>query len=100
MGDDVGARHALVSRTLNAQQTARLRDTTELAEVHCEVAGDIAAMMGLPAAVESGLRPVWGHYDGSGVPLHLRCGDVPTVGYWAEISRSWRACMASSARWR
>ncbi|AWL06395.1 HD domain-containing phosphohydrolase [Massilia oculi] len=85
MGDDVGARHALVSRTLNAQQTARLRDTTELAEVHCEVAGDIAAMMGLPAAVESGLRHVWEHYDGSGLPLHLRGDEVPTVVYHAVL---------------
>ena len=85
MGDDVGARHALVSRTLNAQQVARLRDTTELAEVHCEVAGDIAAMMGLPAAVESGLRHVWEHVDGSGLPLHLRGDEVPTVVYHAVL---------------
>lgn len=85
MGDDVGARHALVSRTLNAQQVARLSDTTELAEVHCEVAGDIAAMMGLPAAVESGLRHVWEHYDGSGLPLHLRGDEVPTVVYHAVL---------------
>ena len=85
MGDDVGARHALVSRTLNAQQVARLRDTTELAEVHCEVAGDIAAMMGLPAAVESGLRHVWEHYDGSGLPLHLRGDEVPSVVYHAVL---------------
>jgi HD-GYP domain-containing protein (c-di-GMP phosphodiesterase class II)/DNA-binding CsgD family transcriptional regulator len=85
MGDDVGARHALVSRTLNAQQAARLSDTTELAEVHCEVAGDIAAMMGLPAAVESGLRHVWEHYDGSGLPLHLRGDEVPSVVYHAVL---------------
>ncbi|MDY0962548.1 HD domain-containing phosphohydrolase [Massilia sp. CFBP9026] len=85
MGDDVGARHALVSRTLNTQQIARLRDTTELAEVHCEVAGDIAAMMGLPAAVESGLRHVWENYDGSGLPFHLRGDEVPTVVYHAAL---------------
>jgi len=85
MGDDVGARHALVSRTLNAQQIARLSDTTELAEVHCEVAGDIAAMMGLPAAVESGLRHVWENYDGSGLPFHLRGDEVPTVVYHAAL---------------
>ena len=85
LGDDVGARHALVSRTLNAQQAARLSDTTELAEVHCEVAGDIAAMMGLPAAVESGLRHVWEHYDGSGVPLRLRGDAVPDVVYHAAL---------------
>lgn len=85
LGDDVGARHALVSRTLNAQQSARLRDTTELAEIHCEVAGDIAAMMGLPAAVESGLRHVWEHYDGSGLPLHLRGDEVPNVVYHAAL---------------
>lgn len=85
LGDDVGARHALVSRTLNAQQAALFRDTTALAEVHCEVAGDIAAMMGLPAAVESGLRHVWEHYDGSGLPLHLRGDEVPSVVYHSVL---------------
>lgn len=85
LGDDVGARHALVSRTLDARQAARLSDITELAEVHCEVAGDIAAMMGLPAAVESGLRHVWEHHDGSGIPLRLRGDEVPNVVYHAAL---------------
>ncbi|MGF6275305.1 HD-GYP domain-containing protein (c-di-GMP phosphodiesterase class II)/DNA-binding CsgD family transcriptional regulator [Massilia sp. UYP11] len=85
LGDDVGARHALVSRTLHARQAARLSDTTGLAEVHCEVAGDIAAMMGLPAAVERGLRHVWEHDDGSGLPSHLRGADVPDVVHHATL---------------
>lgn len=85
LGDDIGARHALISRTLGAAQAARLADTCALAEIHCEVAGDLAAMMGLPAAVESGLRHVWEQYDGNGLPHRLRGDDVPDVVFHATL---------------
>ncbi|WP_137172854.1 HD domain-containing phosphohydrolase [Massilia sp. HP4] len=86
MGDDVGGRHALVSRTLNPQQATQLADTTVLAEIHCEVSGDIAAMMGLPAAVESGLRNVWEQFDGNGNPHRLRGDAVPDVVFHANLA--------------
>ena len=85
MGDDVAGRHALVSRTLTPQQAKQLGDTTALAEIHCEVSGDIAAMMGLPAAVESGLRHVWEQYDGKGIPLRMRGDEVPEVVFHASL---------------
>ena len=85
LGDDVGGRHALVSRTLNPQQAALLANTTAMAEIHCEVSGDIAAMMGLPAAVESGLRHVWEQYDGNGNPHGLRGDAVPDAVYHAVL---------------
>ena len=85
MGDDVAGRHALVSRTLSPLQAKQLGDTTALAEIHCEVSGDIAAMMGLPAAVESGLRHVWEQYDGNGNPLRLRGDEVPEVVFHAAL---------------
>jgi len=85
LGDDVGARHALVSRTLSAQQAALLANTSAMAEIHCEVSGDIAAMMGLPAAVESGLRHVWEQYDGHGNPHRLRGDEVPDAVYHAVL---------------
>lgn len=85
LGDDVGGRHALVSRTLTPQQAARLANITPLAEIHCEVSGDIAAMMGLPAAVETGLRHVWEQYDGNGIPLRLRGDQVPAAVYHAAL---------------
>lgn len=86
MGDDVGGRHALVSRTLNPRQATQLADTTTLAEIHCEVSGDIAAMMGLPAAVESGLRNVWEQVDGNGNPRRLRGDAVPEVVFHANLA--------------
>ena len=85
MGNDVGGRHALVSRTLNPRQARQLADTSALAEIHCEVSGDIAAMMGLPAAVESGLRNIWEQVDGNGNPQRLRGDAVPDVVFHANL---------------
>ena len=86
LGDDVGGRHAMLGRTLTAQQAARLADITPLAEIHCEVAGDIAAMMGLPAPVEHGLRHVFEQYDGGGLPYGLEGGAVPAVVYHVALA--------------
>ena len=90
LGDDVGGRHAMLGRTLTAQQAARLDPhgghITPLAEIHCEVAGDIAAMMGLPAAVEHGLRHVFEQYDGGGLPYGLDGGAVPAVVYHVALA--------------
>jgi len=86
LGDDVGGRHAMLGHTLTAQQAARLADITPLAEIHCEVSGDIAAMMGLPAAVEHGLRHVFEQYDGGGLPYRLAGDAVPAVVYHVALA--------------
>jgi len=83
LGDDIGGRHAMLTRTLSAQQAARLdqvkRHLTPLAAIHCEVAGNIAAMLGLPAPVEHGLRHLFERVDGRGQPYGLEGGAVPAV---------------------
>lgn len=83
LGDDIGSRHAMLTRTLSAQQAARLdqikHHLTPLAAIHCEVAGNIAAMLGLPAPVEYGLRHLFERDDGRGQPYGLEGGAVPAV---------------------
>lgn len=56
LGDDIRARHAMLAQTLPAQQAARRAGLARLALVESGVAGDLAAMMGMPAAVEAALR--------------------------------------------
>ena len=86
LGDDIGARHAMLARTLGAQQASLLAGAPALADIHCEVAGDIAAMMGLPAPVEHGLRHIFEQYDGSGLPQGLRGRAVPGVVYQVTLA--------------
>jgi HD-GYP domain-containing protein (c-di-GMP phosphodiesterase class II) len=59
---------------------------TPLARIHCEVSGDIARLLGLPAEVEAGLRHVWEHYDGNGLPERLKGPAIPTVVFYASLA--------------
>ncbi|OON61320.1 phosphohydrolase [Massilia sp. KIM] len=86
LGDDVGGRNAMLTRTLRPDQERRMADTVALAEIHCEVAGDIAAIVGLPAVVETALRQIWEHYDGSGRPAGLSGDQVPAVVYYTTLA--------------
>ena len=50
---------------------------TPLAQTHCEVAGEVARMLGLPLATETTLRHIFEMWDGNGVPAHLARDAVP-----------------------
>jgi HD-GYP domain-containing protein (c-di-GMP phosphodiesterase class II) len=90
LGDDIDGRHAMLTRTLSAQQAARLdqirHHLTPLAAIHCEVAGDIAAMLGLPAPVEHGLRHLFERHDGRGLPHGLEDNGVPAVVQYVVLA--------------
>ncbi|MCK8663739.1 LuxR C-terminal-related transcriptional regulator [Pseudomonas azerbaijanoccidens] len=81
LGDDVKGRHAMLSQTLGAAGLRAMRKSTPLAQVHCEVSGDIARTLGLSAPVEHGLRHVFEQFDGEGRPFGLRHPEVPEVVY-------------------
>lgn len=81
LGDDVGGRNAMLTHTLGAAGLRAMRKSAPLAQVHCEVAGDIAQTLGLSAPVELGLRHVFEQFDGEGNPGELRHPDVPQVVY-------------------
>ncbi|MNK89183.1 Cyclic di-GMP phosphodiesterase response regulator RpfG [compost metagenome] len=81
LGDDVGGRNAMLSQTLNAAGQRAMRKITPLAQIHCEVSGDIARTLGLNAAAEHGLRHVFEQFDGEGRPFGLRHPEVPEVVY-------------------
>ncbi|MCC2974779.1 HD domain-containing phosphohydrolase [Massilia sp. IC2-476] len=86
MGDDVGARDALITHTLPPEQRKDFTSVAPLARIHCEVSGDIAQTLGLPGEVQLGLRRVWEHYDGGGMPERLRSPHIPQVVYHANLA--------------
>jgi HD-GYP domain-containing protein (c-di-GMP phosphodiesterase class II)/DNA-binding CsgD family transcriptional regulator len=81
LGDDVEGRNAMLTHTLSEAGQRAMRRSTPLAQIHCEVSGDIAHTLGLRAEVEHGLRHVFEQYDGEGRPSGLRHPLVPEVVY-------------------
>jgi HD-GYP domain-containing protein (c-di-GMP phosphodiesterase class II) len=86
LGDDVGGRDAMLTHTLPADNRLTVQSVTPLARIHCEVSGDIAGLLGLPAEVEAGLRHVWEHFDGNGLPERLRGAAIPTVVFYTSLA--------------
>lgn len=81
LGDDVQGRHKMLSNTLDAKGKRAMRKTAPQARVHCEVAGEVASALCLAKPVESGLRNVFEHFDGSGRPYGLSHPEIPEVVY-------------------
>lgn len=52
-------------------------EAIQMARISCEIAGDIAAMLGLGPGAELALRSAFEAHDGGGVPGLLRGGAVP-----------------------
>jgi len=86
LGDDVGGRRAMLAQTLDEAGRRAMLRTTPLAQVHCEVAGDIARTLALQVEVERGLRHIFECFDGSGRPLGLRHPDIPEVVYQVVLA--------------
>ncbi|MBP0600661.1 phosphohydrolase [Herbaspirillum sp. LeCh32-8] len=86
LGDDVAGRDAMLRNALPAGHPLTFANVEPLARIHCEVAGDLAGMLALPAEVEAGLRHVWEHYDGGGAPQQLRAPAIPAVVYYTSLA--------------
>lgn len=86
LGDDVAGRNAMLRHALPPDHPLTFSNVEPLARIHCEVAGDVARMLELPAQVETGLRHVWEHYDGSGAPQRLRAQAIPQAVYYASVA--------------
>jgi len=54
---------------------------TPLAQIHCEVSGEIARMLGLAPATETTLRHIFETWDGNGLPARLEGAAVPVPVY-------------------
>jgi HD-GYP domain-containing protein (c-di-GMP phosphodiesterase class II) len=79
VGDDVAGRHVMLAETSPLPNLAPWANL--LAEIHCEVSGDIARTLGMPPAVQHALRNIFESFDGNGKPLRLRGDDIPLEVY-------------------
>jgi response regulator RpfG family c-di-GMP phosphodiesterase/DNA-binding CsgD family transcriptional regulator len=79
--DDVLGRRALLAspepRLRRPQHTPVPAGVVAMADIHCEIAGDIANTLGLGPGTEAALRAMFEAYDGSGIPGILRGDEVP-----------------------
>lgn len=85
LGDDVAGREQLMAMTLPLD-AARVAGIWPLAQIHCEVSGDIASQLGMDAAVERGLRQVFETWDGRGHPGRHAGDAVPTPVYCVSLA--------------
>lgn len=90
-GDDVANRESLLAMPSSgsafrehAQDHSAAFVT--LSKIHCEVAGDIAELMGLKGEVQFALRHLFESYDGQGAPGGLAGDEVPPAVYLAAIA--------------
>jgi HD-GYP domain-containing protein (c-di-GMP phosphodiesterase class II) len=86
LGNDVAGRDAMLQQTLPPLSAQAQRDILPLAQIHCEVSGDIAAMLGMGAPVEAGLRHIFETFDGHGLPGLLKHPEVPAAVYHVALA--------------
>ncbi|WP_114239144.1 HD domain-containing phosphohydrolase [Dyella sp. C9] len=90
-GDDVALRESLLSTQdpeggLKIGVQNRPAAFFSLSRIHCEVAGDIAALLSLDEDVQYALRHLFENYDGSGAPGGLSHDEVPRFVYLTAMA--------------
>ena len=86
MGDDVGGRDAMLSNGSAAEASALAGTLGDAALIHCEVAGEIARLLGLPAGIERAMHHLFETWDGRGKPAGLRGDAVPAVVFHVALA--------------
>ncbi|MBN3745879.1 LuxR family transcriptional regulator [Burkholderia sp. Se-20373] len=80
-GDDVAIRAAMLeNRPGLAEAVGRVGAAMiPLAQIHCEVSGEVARILGLSHATETALRHIFESWDGNGLPARLAREQVPAA---------------------
>jgi HD-GYP domain-containing protein (c-di-GMP phosphodiesterase class II)/DNA-binding CsgD family transcriptional regulator len=86
MGDDVRGRDAMLSMASASEATALAGTFGDAALIHCEVAGEIARLLGLPADIEQAMRCLFETWDGGGKPAGLSGDAVPAVVFHVALA--------------
>jgi len=85
LGDDVAGRRSMATATQPLFNIPRSQ-ISPLAQIHCEVSGDIAVILNMSHAVEMGLRHIFETYDGQGMPGLLKHPHVSVSVYRVALA--------------
>ncbi|WP_240648316.1 HD domain-containing phosphohydrolase [Pararobbsia silviterrae] len=91
LGDDVASREAMLaarpgwSDPLEAQGGLRTV-MTPLAQIHCEVSGEVARLLGLGDTTQATLRHIFENWDGTGLPDRLAGQAVPQTVFAVALA--------------
>ncbi len=85
LGDDVAGRRSMTAGIQPWFNVPR-HLIYPLAQIHCEISGDIAVMLSMPHVVEMGLRNIFETYDGQGIPGLLKHPHVPVSVYRVALA--------------
>lgn len=91
LGDDIGGRAAMLAMRPDwaggdaaaAQVGAAI---LPLAQIHCEVSGEVARMLGLASATQEALRRIFESWDGGGFPDQRPGRDVPQAVFMVAVA--------------
>jgi HD-GYP domain-containing protein (c-di-GMP phosphodiesterase class II) len=86
LGDDVLGRHAMVTRTLSGNAALTFANVLPLAQMQCEVAGDIAVLLGLPGDVEHSLRHLFGSHHRGDMQEVLFAPNIPRAVFYVRLA--------------
>lgn len=91
LGDDVAGREAMLAQRPDwAEPLQPLGGVSAvlapLAQIHCEVSGEVARIMGLERATEVALRHIFESWDGSGIPDRLAGAAVPDTVFVVSLA--------------
>ncbi|MFC0397615.1 HD domain-containing phosphohydrolase [Paraburkholderia rhizosphaerae] len=91
LGDDVGGRAAMLAQRPDWAQPLDAHGgvsaaLTPLAQIHCEVSGEVARMLGLAHDTQATLRHIFEAWDGGGLPDRLAGNAVPPAVYLISIA--------------
>jgi HD-GYP domain-containing protein (c-di-GMP phosphodiesterase class II) len=91
LGDDIGGRAAMLAMrpdwTGTGESPAQVSAAiTPLAQVHCEVSGEVAHMLGLAHATQEALRRIFESWDGGGFPDHRPGREVPAPVFMVAVA--------------
>jgi HD-GYP domain-containing protein (c-di-GMP phosphodiesterase class II)/DNA-binding CsgD family transcriptional regulator len=84
VGDDVAGRNAMLTESSFLPNLAAWAPM--MSTIHCEVSGDIARTLGMPAAVQHALRNIFESFDGRGTPAGLRGDAIPIEVFLAAAA--------------
>jgi HD-GYP domain-containing protein (c-di-GMP phosphodiesterase class II) len=90
LGDDVGSRANMLAMRpgwAGEEPPANFGAAiTPLAQIHCEVSGEVARMLGLAGATQLALRHIFESWDGGGFPQQMQGGHVPDAVFLVTLA--------------